>query len=197
LKENLKLNPTHKDQLQLILDTFAVHKNNYLRRHRDLKIGNYGALLFGALLLFMFIDQKSFQETFGTFGHLVVSCLMIFCLPFSSLFNWPKKWDCSKEMDRLRSELKGLGYDGIIMNDKIFYEGADTGLNVFKPESYYDKRKKISYVVKKITMYGTNLIGEYDSFKKAQEVAKEIEEANLDSFNEDFIEIEHIERPED
>ena len=90
-----------------------------------------------------------------------------------------------------------MGYDGIIMNNKVFYEGADSGLNVFKSESYYDKRKKISYAVKKITMYGTKPIGEYDSFKKAQEVAKETEEANLDSFNEDFIEIEQIERPED
>ena len=56
---------------------------------------------------------------------------------------------------------------------------------------------KKKYIVKKITMYGTRLVGEYETLKKAEAVAKEIEEANLDSFTEDFIVVEQIEKPED
>ena len=44
-------------------------------------------------------------------------------------------------------------------------------------------------------MYGTRLVGEYETLKKAEAVAKEIEEANLDSFTEDFFEVEKIEKP--
>ena len=55
---------------------------------------------------------------------------------------------------------------------------------------------KRKYIVKKITMYGTRLIAEYDTLEKAQAAAKEIEEANLDSFTEDFIKVEQIDYSE-
>ena len=55
---------------------------------------------------------------------------------------------------------------------------------------------KKKYIVKKITMYGTRLVGEYETLEKAEAVAKEIRESTLNSFTEDFIEVEQIEKSE-
>ena len=177
----MKLNKKHQKSLQTIVESYNYWDENHRQRQRDLKLGNYGAIVLASLAVLMLINPSEFEIFFGEFGSLIISGLAIFCLPFSRVFQRPEKWECSVEKQRLAQELKSMGFDGYVVGNKIFYTGSDTGWNVFSNDSYEDFNQNRKFFISKINAYNTREYGPYNSYEMAQEMLNVLESQTRDT----------------